>query len=137
MRRTPGEESLFVRPPPLFNHLISLMHLDPGMEALGMVCIPVEARMTLLRVPSWLSRYRRRRLQPVDRSIAILERVSLADFDRTVICCEAVQDEIYRPEGGRSQIMPARSCWRSGAHHLERVREPLREGTRESTDAEI
>jgi hypothetical protein len=69
MRRTPGEESLFVRPPPLFNHLISLMHLDPGMEALGMVCIPpVETRMILLRVPSWLSHYHRHRLQPVDRS---------------------------------------------------------------------
>jgi hypothetical protein len=40
----------------------------PGMEALGMVCMPVEARMTLLLVLSQLIRYRRRRLQLVDRS---------------------------------------------------------------------
>jgi hypothetical protein len=38
----------------------------PGM--LGMACKLVEARTTLLRVPSWLIRHRQRQAQPADRS---------------------------------------------------------------------
>ena len=40
--------------------VMSALSPFPGTEALGMVCIPVEARTTLLRVPSQLSRHGRR-----------------------------------------------------------------------------
>jgi hypothetical protein len=39
---------------------------SPDTEALEMVCMPVEARTTLLRVPGQLALHHRRRLQPVD-----------------------------------------------------------------------